>query len=236
MTSRFQQARRAAIKKFNKSAERDAFVAQQLSKLSPGIKILDAGAGSQPFKPLCSHLEYYAQDVGGFSIDANKGLASRDESYVFGSIDYLGDVWSIDEVDGYFEAILCTEVLEHIPYAVETIKEFFRLLAPGGKLILTAPGNSVRHFDPYYFVSGYSDHWFRRVLTDAGFNLLSLDFVGDYYSWNKIEMYRTIRSHGPLALIVLFPALLYFWTRKPNAISRATITQGYHIVAEKPSQ
>jgi len=223
-----------AIKKFNKSADRDNFVVSEIEKLKAGSKMLDAGAGSQPFRRFCQHLEYFSQDIGEFSTDSDRGLASRSTDYVFGEIDYRGDVWQVDEEDNFFDAILCTEVFEHIPYAVEAVTEFYRLLAPGGRLILTAPGNSVRHFDPYYFVSGYSNHWFTRVLGDAGFADIRVEPVGDYYSWNKIEMYRTMRSHGVVAALMLMPALIYFGTKKPTDRSRATLTQGYHVTALKP--
>ena len=230
----FNQVRLRAIKRFNKSAERDSFVIREIGKLEPGSKLLDAGAGSQPFRSYCQHLSYFAQDIGEFSTDLERGLASRTSDYVFGNIDYKGDVWQIDEEDNFFDAILCTEVFEHIPYAVDAVNEFFRLLKPEGRLILTAPGNSVRHFDPYYFVSGYSNHWFQRVLGDAGFEDIQIQPIGDYYSWNKIEMYRTIRSHGLFAAIFLLPALIYFGLRRPNESSRATIVQGYHVTAVKP--
>src|SRR5688500_11085311 len=39
--------------------------------------------------------------------------------------------------DGSFEVVLCTEVLEHIPEPQQAIDEMFRVLAPGGKLVLT---------------------------------------------------------------------------------------------------
>jgi len=75
----------------------------------------------------------------------------------------------VGEKDGFFDAILCTEVFEHIPFPIETTKEFARLLKPGGKLILTAPANCLRHMDPYFFYSGFSDRFFEKILGDAGF-------------------------------------------------------------------
>ena len=43
--------------------------------------------------------------------------------------------------DGYFSAILHNHVLEHIPgHYVDHLREFTRLLAPGGKHIISVPG------------------------------------------------------------------------------------------------
>ena len=51
--------------------------------------------------------------------------------YVYGLLDYVGDIWNIDAPDGEFDCILCTEVFEHIPYPIETLNEFSRLLKNG---------------------------------------------------------------------------------------------------------
>lgn len=59
------------------------------------------------------------------SLDAGIG-------YNYGLLDYVGDIWDINEVDDSFDAILCKEVFEHIPYPNETLKEFARLLKSGG--------------------------------------------------------------------------------------------------------
>jgi len=36
-------------------------------------------------------------------------------------------------------AIINTQVLEHVEYPQKVLDEFYRILAPGGKLFLTAP-------------------------------------------------------------------------------------------------
>jgi hypothetical protein len=42
---------------------RDLWLRNALSALSPGTRILDAGAGELRNKPLCSHLRYVSQDI-----------------------------------------------------------------------------------------------------------------------------------------------------------------------------
>jgi SAM-dependent methyltransferase len=86
--------------------------------------------------------------------------------------------WSYLEI--ITQIILCTEVFEHIPYPIETLKEFSRLLKKDGKLLLTAPSNCLRHMDPYFFYSGFSDRWYEKFLNDNGFELESIEAVGDY--------------------------------------------------------
>src|SRR5674476_1266665 len=54
-------------------------------------------------------------------------------------IDLVSDITAIPAPDASFDAILCSEVLEHVPEPTHALDEFTRLLKPGGVLILTAP-------------------------------------------------------------------------------------------------
>jgi 2-polyprenyl-3-methyl-5-hydroxy-6-metoxy-1,4-benzoquinol methylase len=154
-------------------------------------------------------------------------------NYRYGQLDYVGDIWQIAEAEATFDAILCTEVLEHIPYPIETLREFARLLKPGGRLILTAPSNSLRHMDPYFFYTGFSDRFFERMLKESGFAVRTLAPVGDYYRWLAVEMARTATSHSLLSKLMLAPAFLYYYLKRPTEASVNTMCMGYHIVAER---
>lgn len=214
---------------------RRKFIAEQLSALPEG-KILDAGCGSQQFKHLCSHLEYYGQDFGQFTTEEKPRLdvdLSNAEAYRYGELDFISNIWDIPAESEFFDAILCTEVLEHIPHPQKTIQEFSRLLKPGGMLILTAPSNCLRHMDPYYFTSGYSDRWYEFVLPNAGFKVNIIEPVGDYYSWMFVELYRTVRTNHFLTLVLLMPALIYYGLKKRTTQSVNSLCMGYHIVAYK---
>ena len=59
-------------------------------------------------------------------------------------LDIVGDITSIPEPDASFDAILCVEVLEHVPDPLAALRELGRLLKPNGQLILTAPFCSSR--------------------------------------------------------------------------------------------
>lgn len=225
------------IKKyFEGQLNRDKFVIDQINNIKDGSLILDAGCGNQRYRDFCSRLIYKCQDFGGYSKDVAPSFtdgAGGKIGYKYGEIDYLGNIWNIDEKEKTFDAILCTEVFEHIPYPNETIKEFSRLLKSGGKVIITAPSNCLRHMDPYFFYSGFSDHWYKEILGNNGFKIISIEPVGDYYKWLAIELGRAGWHHGILAKLLLFPAFLYFRLKKPNQRSINTLCLGYYVVAEK---
>lgn len=217
---------------FNNIHQRRKFVETSLANLPSGSRLLDAGSGSQQYREFATHLTYVSQDFEQYGRDSAIGFASSEDHYVYGETDIVGDIWSIAAANESFDAILCTEVLEHIPYPIETIAEFARLLRPNGTLILTAPSNCLRHFDPFFFSSGYSDRWYEHFLPKSGFDIVSLEPVGDYFSWMKVEIFRTI-TLNPIAIFSLLPALLYFKLRKKTQMSQSTLCMGYHVIAIK---
>lgn len=223
----------------NNLYQRDIFVKKCIANIPAGHKILDVGCGSQQFKKYCSHLIYKAQDFGEYKIDQKKilgleagGLGSG-VGYKYGELDYVGNCWEIHEVDCAFDAILCTEVFEHIPFPIETLKEFSRLLKKDGVLILTAPSNCLRHMDPYFFYTGFSDRWYEKFMAETGFEIKLIETVGDYYSWMSVELARTAKTHSVLTRLIIFPAFLYFYFKKKTEISTNTLCMGYHIYARK---
>lgn len=218
---------------FDNQKARDEFVSNALKGIPPGKVLLDAGCGSQRYREYCNHLVYKAQDFGQFKTDHTPSLTGFKERYQYGKIDYIGNIWDIQENNSIFDVILCTEVFEHIAYPIETIREFSRLLKPGGKLILTAPSNCLRHMDPYYFYTGFSNRWYEEILVKNGFKIDEIHLNGDYYSWMRAEMGRTIKNADILTAIILFPSFVYFSLKNITPESKATLCEGYHIIATK---
>ena len=203
------------------TSARDEFVIGELEKLPAGTSLLDAGAGNQPYRDFAKHLTYTSQDFVEF-----------DDEYNYAPTDIVGNIWDIDCEDAKFDAVLCTEVLEHIPYPVDAIRELSRVLKPGGVLILTAPSNFRRHFDPFYFSAGFSDRWYQEILPSCGYQISSLTASGDFYEWMKVEIFRLVISNK-LWPPILVPTLLYFKFKRPTPASRSYMCNGYHVVARK---
>lgn len=224
-------------KKLNNQYLRDEFVARELKSISNGVSILDAGCGSQRYKSLCNHLIYKSQDFAQYSTDFRKSIDASYKNvkpYLYGShIDFIGDIWDINVKSKSFDAILCTEVLEHIPYPIDAIKEFSRIIKSKGILILTAPSNSLRHMDPYFFYTGFTDRFYEKILTENNFSIKKIEPVGDYYSWMSVEVARTSISNSLLAKLILFPTFLYYAMKRKTPVSVNSLCMGYHIVAIK---
>jgi SAM-dependent methyltransferase len=126
-------------------------------------------------------------------------------------------------------------VFEHIPYPEQTIREFSRLLVSGGSLILTVPSNCLRHMDPFFYFSGFSDRYLDLMLNRFGFENIRIEPVGSYHEWLMVENFRSIRTGGPAAWVCLLPGLIYHYVkqRNPDRSAINTLCAGYHVTAQK---
>jgi ubiquinone/menaquinone biosynthesis C-methylase UbiE len=158
------------------------WVSNVLKRLSPGLKLLDAGAGEQQYKKFCSHLDYVSQDFAAYNPENVKDGLQMDQ-WEYGKLDIISDITSIPVNNASFDVILCTEVFEHIPDPISALKEFSRILKPGGKLILTAPFCSMTHFAPYHFYSGFNRYFYQYHLPLLGFDITEVSPSGNYFTY-----------------------------------------------------
>lgn len=195
---------------------RIAWVKDTLARVPAGSRILDAGAGEQLCRPFCAHLDYVSQDFCQYDVSENDaGLHT--EKWDTSGIDLVSDITAIPEPDGSFDAVLCSEVLEHIPEPTKALDEFTRLLRPGGSLILTAPFMSVVHMAPYHYCSGFSRYWYEHHLSQRGYAIEELSPNGDWFLFCEQEVKRlgsTARSYRhwawPVAYALSMGLLAYF--------------------------
>jgi SAM-dependent methyltransferase len=170
-------------------ARRDAWVHQRLGELPAGWRVLDAGAGQQKYRPSCNHVNYVAQDFAEYRPgDTAVGLHS--EKWDYRGLDIVCDILAIPEPAGSFDAILCTEVFEHLPDPLGAVREFARLLRPGGKLLLTAPFTSLTHFAPFHYATGFNRYFYDTHLPACGFQIDELSCNGNYFELIAQELRR----------------------------------------------
>ena len=185
---------------------RDRFIAESARSLPAGSRVLDVGAGPCKYKPLFNHCDYKAQDFCAY-----EGPDLR-----YGSIDFVGDIQNIPVPDESFDAILCTEVFEHIPRPDLALGEFARILRHEGQLFLTAPQGSSIHMAPYHYYGGFTPHWYKHFLTEAGFRLDSCRPNGRFFRLYGQESQRFIDLLKPATLwlrVLVWPirAMLAIW-------------------------
>ncbi len=178
------------IYRFNQY-ERDRWVAHQAKGIPSGSKVLDVGAGTSPYRAFFSHCVYKAHDFGLLS---REHMRDRE---AYGKIDYRSDILSIPVEDASFDAVICTEVLEHVPEPVMALRELQRILRQGGLLLLTAPLGSGIHQEPYHFYGGFTPYWYERFLSESGFVGIRVDANGGFFKHYGQESIRFAKTSSP---------------------------------------
>jgi len=221
---------------------RNAWVQAKLQMLPQNHRLLDAGAGEQQYRKFASHLKYVSQDFAQYD-----GLGNREGlqtgSWKNSDHDIISDITAIPEPDGSFDAILCTEVFEHLPNPPLALKEFSRLLRPDGKLIVTAPFCSLTHFAPFHFYTGFNRYFFDHFFGELGLRLEELTYSGNYFEYlaqeirripSMVEMYG---SNKPLNEIEKKAQSILLRTLQDqadnNRASESLLCYGVHVVATK---
>jgi len=120
-------------------------VHRDLRKHLPGYhgNVLDVGCGQSPYRFL---LNTKATNYVGIDIsDADKFDYENPEIVPF-------DGEHIPFSDGHFDAVICTEVLEHVSHFQGLVDEIHRVLRDGGEAIVTVPWSARYHYIPHdYF-------------------------------------------------------------------------------------
>jgi len=85
-----------------------------------------------------------------------------------------------------------------------------KLVKPNGKIIITAPFNSLTHFSPYHFCTGFSRFFYEFHLKRLGFDIKELTPNGGFFDMMDQEIGRIprvrkqykSRSWGPFTMVL----------------------------------
>lgn len=118
---------------------------RDIRKFMPALsgEVLDVGCGQSPYKFLLdgSRTTYHGIDI----VDAQKFDYSNPDITPFNGVD-------IPFEDNSFDAVVCTEVLEHVFHHARLVSEMHRVLKPGGAGLITVPWSARYHYISYdYF-------------------------------------------------------------------------------------
>ncbi len=151
-------------------------------KIRKGSIVLDAGAGSCPYKKYFSHTIYESTD---FEDAFDKSSNSKHN--------FICSLEDIPKPDNYYDAIINTQVLEHVENPQKVINEFYRVLKFGGKLFLTAPQGWGVHGAPYHFFN-FTNYGLESLFRNSGFNIVSIEPRGGFF-WYLGKRIKTLPSY-----------------------------------------
>ncbi len=134
-------------------------------------RLLDAGCGiGVLLRMIREHkkgLELYGVDFSSVAVERVRGYGISAECVVLPELPYD---------DGYFDCIVCTEVLEHLDEPAKTVVSFHRVLKEGGLVIASVP-DGMGPDDCDEHVQDFSEDEFRKLFSENGFSVISLEVV-----------------------------------------------------------
>ena len=98
-----------------------------------GLRVLDVGCGEKPYYPFFAP---FAVEYIGLDVVANPFAELQ------------GSVENIPAEDGSFDLVLCAQVLEHCDDPARAVRELRRVVAPGGRALVSTHGVQVYHPSP----------------------------------------------------------------------------------------
>jgi SAM-dependent methyltransferase len=211
----------------------DSFFFRHVPPLPPGSRLLDLGG-----KKIAKRGQF---DISRFNLRVE--YANNDPH---SAPDYLCDAARIPVPDAQYDAVICAELLEHVPCPVEVLREAFRVLRPGGVLLLTTPFHYPEHADPEDYAR-YTDTWLERHLTLVGFVEVEIERQGCLLTVSADMLKRfAAQNIWPKRRLTrrVFLAVVAFWQRVAFRLERAgwhassrvvrDYTTGFGAVARKP--
>jgi len=167
---------------------------QLIKKEHAPLAFLDLGCGYKPFKKILKdiNIEKYV----GVDFDRNRSAAD-----VESSIDILP--FTTDS----FDAIIASEVLEHVPHPEDAVKEMRRVAKNGTLVYISTPFVLGEHGTPYDF-QRITRFWYREFFREDEILLLrgtNSNLAIPFFVSNVI-----LENIAILKIIPLLPQLWYF--------------------------
>jgi cyclopropane fatty-acyl-phospholipid synthase-like methyltransferase len=183
----FKHANRLELLRMNK-------VLEYLSEVPTRDNICDLGCGAGWTTAI---LGYFGRALG---VELSDVQRQREQ---YGHCEFVSaDVLKWDCPDGLFNIVVSIEVIEHIPYLQQPayLGVAYRLLKPGGYLILTTPNKHTMHAmpDPSAWTNQPVEDWLDMpqlvaLLEGNGFEVVKKSSLIPGYGQKGI--YRLVNSH-----------------------------------------
>jgi SAM-dependent methyltransferase len=162
--------------------------------------VLDVGCGEKPYRRDISPFatKYYGIDYPG---------CLHDTSFV----DVFSTADRLPVRDRSVDTVFSAAVLEHLEEPYNAVKEFNRVLKPGGCVIATIPLFWHVHEDPRDFFR-YTRYGIEYLFSRAGFTIEMIKpLSGFWVTFGQHLSYMALRyNKGPLAWVPVLPVISLF--------------------------
>ena len=192
--------------------------------LADRARVLDAGAGEGKFAAAFGRQRYTGVDLGIGDTDWN-----------YAGLDALADLERLPFPDNSFDACINIVTLEHVREPAAVVKELYRTLKPGGKILLVTPHEWEEHQQPHDYFR-YTRFGMEYLLNNAGFTGLVIEPAGGFFRLLSRRLLNGLQFFPglwviPAAVMLVPPALLL--PLFDGLDDRRNFTLGYVCTARK---
>lgn len=167
-------------------------------------KLLDFGCGRKPYRKMFQVTEYTGVDI-----------ADSGHEHTYSDVDVYYDGRSLPFENETFDALFCSEVLEHVFNPDEVLPEINRVLKKKARVLITVPFCWNEHEIPFDYAR-YSSFGIKHLLEKHGFRVLKLTKSGNFARVNMqlwalyfFELFRGLGKTGYMfSLLFIIPVNL----------------------------
>jgi SAM-dependent methyltransferase len=146
-------------------------LAKDIEQLAHGLAgeiVVDVGCGQSPYRAYLSGFKRYI----GLDTPGRPDSGSHP--------DIVGDAIALPLGASSVDAVLCTEVIEHVVDPLALVTEAYRVLKPEGSLVLSAPFTWHVHDEPHDYWR-FTEYGLRLLCERAGFRVVAVRATNRYF-------------------------------------------------------
>lgn len=171
--------------------------------LQPGTDLLDAGCGR--YLRFCRE---FATDAHVVGIDLEETFECDNSAAPFA---VRGDIGHLPFPNESFDMVISRSVIEHLEEPERVFREFFRVLRPGGTVVVITPNK----YDYVSVIAALTPYWVHRSLVSRIFQVPEDDVFPTLYRANTLTSLRKAMDAAGLKVremdtINHYPAYLMF--------------------------
>jgi len=193
-------------------------------------ELLDIGCGNKPYEVLFEGL--ISKYVGCDIVQSN-----------LNKVDILSPANNIPLENETFDTIFSTQTIEHVEDHQGLVNEAYRLLKPGGFIIISGPMYWPLHEEPYDFFR-FTKHGFKFILEKAGFKVVEINANGGKWATAgqalihafESSIAKTVINRILLSLYYRFNGRKFinkFFNKLDNEIYNEINTMNYVVICQK---
>lgn len=179
--------------------------------------VLDLGCGNKPYQKWFTGIESY---TGCDVVQSSQNC-----------VDILCEATAVPVAEATYDTVISTQVIEHVAEPHQMVAEAYRLLKPGGHLIISSNMYWPLHEEPYDFFR-FTKYGFKHMLEKAGFTVVDIIPNGGKWAVFGQVFFKTIPWWLVMPKFVKYLLnSLFMWLDRKYFDDRSTIN--YVVIGKK---